>query len=86
MEFIDQAVVLAMQGRRNMLGAVLVLSQAGRDFLREHGRNRLVSVLGKEMSRRFEKVTVPRKWRIVDAFPVDTQSKINTLALLELFA
>jgi hypothetical protein len=68
--------------RRQYLAAVVVLTDAGRDYLQQHGKLALNRQLIAVLSGAMEPVSVPRRWRYVDQFPTNAQGKI-TLSLLQ---
>ena len=82
---VRSAKVLPLEGKRRVLGAVLVLSEPGNQLLAREGKLTLTRQLRKELARHLEPVVIPRKWRIVDTLPVNTQGKITHAALQQLF-
>jgi uncharacterized membrane protein/3-hydroxymyristoyl/3-hydroxydecanoyl-(acyl carrier protein) dehydratase len=83
---VAQAAVLAFSGRRQYLAAALVLNEAGRERfggVEKHAINRFFRGY---LSRFFEPVVLPKKWRYVQALPVNTQGKHDRLAIEALFA
>lgn len=68
------------------VGAVVVLSAAGRERLAREGRRALGAALAEHLADRFDRALVPRAWRYVDAVPEDTQGKRTQAVLEALFA
>ncbi|WP_417067224.1 AMP-binding protein [Niveibacterium terrae] len=67
------------------LGAVLVLSPAGKAYLAEQGRAALNRHLRSALARSLEAVALPRRWRHVEALPVNAMGKITSASLRALF-
>ncbi|WKE63998.1 AMP-binding protein [Gallaecimonas kandeliae] len=83
--WVDKARCLLLPGRRQQLGAVLVLTEAGEAQLAAQGRRALGLGLRQALLAHFEPVVLPRRWRTLAAFPVSSQGKIEHGALLALF-
>lgn len=79
----DAAAVL-LQGQRDSIGAIVVLTAAGRA---QHAQNKraLNAALRAWLAQYFEAVVVPKKWRYVDVLPVNTQGKTTQRDLQALF-
>lgn len=67
------------------VGAVLVLSSQGRDLL-DSGRRALSASLKDALAASLEPLAQPRRWRFVEALPVNAQGKTPEDLLRELFA
>ncbi len=76
---------LVLQGERDALAAVAVLSTQGETQLAETGKVEFVKSLRTALSVHFERVTLPRRWRFVAELPVNEQGKIVYSQLLNLF-
>ena len=70
--------------KRDKIGAVLVLTEAGKAFLQQQGRTELIKALRKQLMQGFENVVLPRKWLFIQALPLTAQGKINRELLLQL--
>jgi acyl-coenzyme A synthetase/AMP-(fatty) acid ligase len=81
----DAAAVALDDGRRQFVGVVVKLSEAGAERLREDGRRRVADLLKEALRPKLEAVAVPRKFRYVDEIPVNTQGKRVQATLQELF-
>jgi acyl-coenzyme A synthetase/AMP-(fatty) acid ligase len=68
------------------VGAVLVPAAAGREIVAAGGRRALAKVLTEHLAAEFDRVLLPRAWRVVDALPRDAQGKSPAAALRGLFA
>ncbi len=77
------AAVVALAGRREKLGAIVVLREPAR--LREQGRHRLIAALREYLLARFDRVIVPRHWRFPERLPADERGKLSAKALSALF-
>lgn len=82
---IRQCVALPTSGGREGLVCAVVLSDAGELLLARSGQRALIRHWRAALQPRFEAVTIPRQWRILSGIPVNSQSKIDSSRLLELF-
>lgn len=86
LEGIDQAAVLLVQrGKRQCIGAVLVLNSNGLHGLNHAGRGVQIRRWRQQLSDWLEPVAIPRYWRIVSEIPLNQQSKRSWPQLQELF-
>jgi acyl-CoA synthetase (AMP-forming)/AMP-acid ligase II len=69
---------------RQLLAAFVVPDAAGRALLEEGGKNVLNACLRAQLAAGFEAVALPRRWRYLDAMPVNAQGKITQAGLLAL--
>jgi acyl-coenzyme A synthetase/AMP-(fatty) acid ligase len=81
----DAAAVALADGARQYVGVVAQLSAAGAAELQRRGRRSFSEALKSGLHSRVERVALPRKFRYVDAIPVDTQGKRRQAVLAELF-
>ncbi len=65
---------------------VAELTEAGRRKLQASGKRVLVEALREELLKGMERLALPRRWRFVDAMPVNAQGKTPLAALAALFA
>lgn len=77
------AAVVPLAGRKEKLGAIVVLREPAR--LREQGRQRLIAALRERLLERFDRVVVPRHWRFPERLPTDARGKLTAQALSALF-
>lgn len=77
------AAVVPLAGRKEKLGAIVVLREPAR--LREQGRQRLIAELRERLLERFDRVLVPRHWRFPERLPTDARGKLTAQALSALF-
>lgn len=70
---------------REQLAVVAVLTPAGADVLRAHGRRHVSEQLKADLLQQFERVLLPRKFRFPPALPVDSRGKCTQAALQSLF-
>jgi acyl-coenzyme A synthetase/AMP-(fatty) acid ligase len=82
---VDAAAVALADGARQYVGVVAQLSAAGAAELQRRGRRSFSEALKSGLRSRVERVALPRKFRYVDAIPVDTQGKRRQAVLAELF-
>ena len=82
---VSEASCFVHSGRREFVFAVLALDSSGYRDLYAVGRLRYVRRMREALAAQFERVTIPRKWRFVDALPVNEQGKVSAEALMHLF-
>ena len=83
---VEAAAVLPLQqGQRQILGAVLVLSEAGASRWAELGPGRFLLALRQQLRPWLEPVALPRSVRRVEQMPVNAQGKRPWPQLKELF-
>jgi acyl-coenzyme A synthetase/AMP-(fatty) acid ligase len=80
------ATLIVLDGRRQVLGAIVQLSDAGRLALDSIGRRALAQVFRHFLAKRFEPVVLPRRWRFPREIPLDDRGKRNAATLAALFA
>lgn len=81
----DAAALVLDKSYRDELGAVIVLSKQGIEKLQNIGKAALTRHLRKALSFYFHAVVLPRKWRFIDAIPVNPQGKHLRSSLKNLF-
>lgn len=77
-------VPLTSLGRRIVVGAVIVMSDAGRAQLALE-RRAVTLALRRHLARSFDAVLLPRRWRFVESLPYNERSKLTAAALTALF-
>ena len=82
---VEKAEVVALEGQRKQIGAVIILTQKGKNILAEQGRLSMSRQLKNTLAQYFEAVTLPRKWRYPDTLPVNSQGKLARAELTRLF-
>jgi 3-hydroxymyristoyl/3-hydroxydecanoyl-(acyl carrier protein) dehydratase len=85
-DWVQQSYCLLLSARRDKVGAALVLTEAGRKQLKQHGRAGLLTQLRRQLMNRFETVVLPRKWMVMNAIPLTVQSKIDSELLEHLLS
>lgn len=84
--YISDAKVILINGQqRDYLGAVVVLSEKGHKELNGKTSGECFKFFRHILSGYLEGVTIPRKWRIVDAVPKNSMGKIQMNKVQELF-
>lgn len=78
---VTEARAIVLQGARITLGLVAVLSAKGRELDRKH----LLEQLKAAMESSVERVAIPRRFRFLDALPLNAQGKVTEYALSGLF-
>ena len=85
-QWVREARALILTEARTYIGVVLVLTQRGKDKVGEGKEAELKNDLKTQLSGYFERVLLPRKWRMVEEFPVNQQGKCTQEVLSMLFA
>ena len=78
---IAEAAVAILPEANPSLGAVVVLTAEGRQRLAELGRFRLGRLIRQDLGGAIEPAGLPRRWRFVEALPVNAMGKITAEAL-----
>lgn len=84
--WISDASVVLLEGTRRMLGAIIVLTPEGQKELASLGKLTLCNQIKQHLSEQFERVTLPRKWRIESEIPQDTQGKRSQALIAQRFS
>ena len=87
--WVDAAAVVALatdSGRRQTLGAVVVLNARGRARLRGLGRRALAQLLRRHLAAYFDAILLPRRWRFPLELPRNERGKLTNAALQQLFS
>lgn len=84
--WVEAAALVPLSGRRQSVGAVLVLSGEGRERLQIEGRRAVTQALRKHLAGYFDAVLLPRHWRFPDRLPTDERGKLPLAGLVALFA
>ena len=82
---VGQAALVVLGGTSPMLGAVVVLDQAGRQELESAGAFRLSRRLRRELARTLPVTALPRRWRFVRRLPAGPIGKASAADLAALF-
>ncbi len=81
----EAALVVGTRGPGDRVQAALVPSPSGRRVLRESGRRGLASLLSEHLAGCFDRVLLPRAWRVLSALPHNAQGKLPADSLRALF-
>ncbi len=73
------------KGSKENLGCIIVLSELGKKIFSEKGIGKMVKDWKQQMRQCFEPVTIPKKWRVLSEIPVNSQCKVDTVAILAAF-
>lgn len=84
-EWVAEARLVLVPGRRTVIGAVVVLNPRGRERLDAQGVRTVRETLAQACLARYEAVVTPRKWRFVEALPVNAMGKSGEAELKALF-
>lgn len=83
--WVAEARLLLLSGKRQQIGAVVVLKPEGRAALEHEGKRALQERLREALGARYEALLLPRKWRFPDALPGNAMGKTEHARLLALF-
>lgn len=83
--WVAQCRALVLQGSRSVVAVVLVLTKEGKHSLSQIGRPQFHARLKEELAAYFERVLLPRKWRIVEELPINHTGKTTQESLERLF-
>ena len=73
-------------GRRAQLGAVLKLSSLGLQTLEVDGRLPLINSLKESLRSKVNAIAIPRRWRFIEEFPVNSLGKVLKVNLDGIFS
>ncbi|KGM54222.1 AMP-binding protein [Lysobacter daejeonensis GH1-9] len=82
---VTEARVVLIDGPRAELAAVVVLGESAHARLQARARRGVAQALGQALAGGQDAVTRPRRWRFVDALPMNAQGKTTDAALRALF-
>lgn len=85
LDTIERCIALTLQDGRQTIGCAVVLSHAGLALLAEKDLTWLAKQWKQAMAIHFDRVAIPRKWRILQSLPTNSQGKIDTAFIAELF-
>lgn len=83
--FVREAAVIALSGKRQYLGAVIVLSEEGGKRFSGSEKKEINAHFHAHLSRYLEGAVIPKKWRFVAAIPRNAQDKVARADLEALF-
>ncbi|MBA4092976.1 MAG: AMP-dependent synthetase [Candidatus Accumulibacter sp.] len=84
--WVAAAAAVALAGRRQTIGVVLVLTAEGRAQLAARGRRDAALELRRHLAEHFEAVLLPRRWRFPEQLPFNERGKLTQAELAALFA
>ncbi len=84
-EFVKDARLLLLEGKRRSVGAVVVLSDAGRRSLQQDGATGVRKLLVERLRNWYHPVLLPRKWRFVESLQRNDMGKTERAWLQALF-
>ena len=84
--YVAQAALVPLEGAtRERVGAVVALTEAGSEALRDEGRVPLAQTLRRHLADYFDVVVLPRHWRFRATLPFDARGKLPVAALVAAF-
>lgn len=84
--WVEAGAVIPLSGRRQSLGAVVVLSAEGKAQLASQGRPALVKTFRQYLAAYFETVLLPRYWRFPENLPFNERGKLVHKEMVALFS
>jgi acyl-CoA synthetase (AMP-forming)/AMP-acid ligase II len=85
--YVAQAALVPLEGAsRERVGAVVALTEAGSEALRDEGRVQLARTLRRHLAGYFDVVVLPRHWRFRLSLPFDARGKLPVSAVAAAFA
>ena len=82
--WVATAAAVALPGRRQTIGAVVVLNTLGRQQLVTQSRRAVCLALRRHLAEHFDTVLLPRRWRFPEQLPFNDRGKLTNLAVTEL--
>ncbi|WP_035386871.1 AMP-binding protein [Ferrimonas senticii] len=82
---VEQAVLVPLAHVRPQLGAILVLTTTGQQRRTQLGNHRYAQSLKQHLLQYFDRTTLPRRWRYLNALPYTAQGKLPQQQLREIF-
>ncbi|CAE6876754.1 AMP-binding protein [Paraburkholderia domus] len=84
--YVAQAAIVPLEGAsRDRVGAVVALTEAGSEALRDEGRVLLAQSLRRHLAEYFDVVVLPRHWRFRLTLPFDSRGKLPVAAVAAAF-
>ncbi|HEX7911112.1 MAG TPA: AMP-binding protein [Paraburkholderia sp.] len=84
--YVAQAAIVPLEGvSRERLGALVALTEAGSEALRDEGRVALAQILRRHLVDYFDVVVLPRHWRFRVTLPFDARGKLPVAAVAAAF-
>ncbi len=74
---VADAFTVTIAKSRDVVGAAVVLTEAGFEYLKTAGRNALIRHMRTLLYQWFDAVVLPRKWLLLDSMPLTAQGKID---------
>ena len=83
--WVTAVALVAVTGRRQSVGAVVILNEQGRQQLAVVGRREATLILRKHLAAFFEPVLLPRRWTFQDQLPINERGKLTHASLNAVF-
>lgn len=85
--FVDDCLISDLgNGRRSQVGAVIKLSKQGLVEIEAAGKLALVNKIKDSLRGKVNSISVPRRWRFVDQFPINSLGKVLKIDLDNFFS
>jgi acyl-coenzyme A synthetase/AMP-(fatty) acid ligase len=83
--WVEKCRALVIDGPRSQVAIAAVLTSEGKVVHGEQGKRHINTTFRHALSKHFEPVLLPRKWRYIDTLPVNSQGKLLNQQITELF-
>jgi acyl-coenzyme A synthetase/AMP-(fatty) acid ligase len=83
--WVATAAAVALPGRRQSVGAVVILNAQGRQQLVAMGRRETGLTLRRHLAAHFEAVLLPRRWSFPEQLPINERGKLTHASLTAFF-
>lgn len=83
--YVAQSCVIPLTGKRQYLGAAIVLSPAGNAFFRDATKREMNEWFREHLSAFLESTVIPKKWRFVGSLPRNSEDKLLRAEIEALF-
>jgi len=83
--FAADVCIIAMEERRQYLAAAIVFNDKGREKFSFFEKQKINNYWKEYLLQYFESTVIPKKWRYIEAMPVNTQGKKNKEEIKSLF-
>ncbi|MBI9105594.1 MAG: acyl-CoA synthetase [Spirochaetales bacterium] len=82
---IKDSCVIALTGKRQYLAAAIQLSDEGLEFFKDSDKREVNVYFREHLAKYLENTVIPKKWRLVDKIPRNTQDKVKRTEIEALF-
>lgn len=84
-QFIQEAIAISMEAKRQYIAVVIVLNSKGKEYLKTNSKKALNTELKKQLAQYFDTIILPKKIRYLDKIPENNQGKHVLMEIKNLF-